>query len=843
MNIELKQKAQWLDNDVETVISLFLGRIGEGPGVLLESVEADGRWGRFSLAARDFLFSAVCRKGRLVLNINDNRLEGLKTFEDLPYFDGLRKVMASIDLQADPEMPAFPAITRGLYGYLGYEAAALMNKKLAASLRAEDAEGVFSLPGELYLFDHNYNQLARLSLLNGSHSPRPEQSPPAPLQVGPVSALMGRDSFLAAADKIKEAAASGRIREALLSTGFSAPFQGDLFQAYRRLRQTDPSPYMFFLRHPEISLAISSPEVLASCDQGRLSLNPGAGSHPLGGNLSEDGLFEEELYGNPMEQDIHGRLVNQALKELGQVAGAESIKVDRFMEVERFPRDMRLASRLSGRLNEGLDAVDVMAAIFPSASVTGLPKNKTVEAAAEAEAGPRGPYGGALGWLGLGRASVDLDLGLITRGLWARAGRVFWRTGSVLSASSDSKRKWEDNLSRAEETLQALLPEGRLALETVDLKALQETEAEGGKIPGPLEAAVSRATDKSDVSDDDYIPAPPPGPAPLPVIMEKVACGRNLSRSNAAQIFTRLMDGELQPSQAGAFLMGLRAKGETPLEMAEAATAVLARAIIPPPLPGPLLDVVGTGGDGRSSFNCSSATALVMAGMGHKVVKHGNRSISSRCGSADVLELLGADLNEGPEMVPIRLKERNFAFLFAPNYHPAFKFVMPVRKELGIRTLFNVLGPLVNPARPQHSFLGAHNPGTAALMAGALARMNCGFSAAVHGAGGYDEMTALGPATAFLVDGDKIIQTTIDPARYGFKPPREEELAISGPEEGAAVLRELLAGGGPAAMRDMLILNVAMATYVLKGGQDFDRCLAEARQGVEDGAGAKVLSS
>lgn len=432
---------------------------------------------------------------------------------------------------------------------------------------------------------------------------------------------------------------------------------------------------------------------------------------------------------------------------------------------------------------------------------------------------------------------------MITRGLWARAGRVFWRTGSVVNASSDSDKKWDESLARAEETLQALLPEGRLVLETSALQAAQEAGAEGGKISGPLEAGVPLGAEKSEVNEEDYIPASPSGPAPLPVIMEKVASGCDLSRSNAAQIFTRLMDGELQPSQAGAFLMGLRAKGETPLEMAEAAEAVLARAIFPPPLPSPLLDVVGTGGDGRSSFNCSSATALVMAGMGYKVVKHGNRSISSRCGSADVLELLGADLNEGPEMVPIRLKERNFAFLFAPNYHPAFKFVMPVRKELGIRTLFNVLGPLVNPARPQHSFLGAHDSGTAALMAGALARMNCGFSAAVHGAGGYDEMTAMGPATAFLVDGDKISQITIDPARYGFKPPREAELAISGPEEGAAVLRELLAGGGPAAMRDMLILNVAMATYVVKGGQDFDRCLAEARQGVEDGAGAKVLSS
>ena len=166
MVIELQQKAEWLDNDVETVISLFLSRIGGGDGVLLESADADGRWGRFSLAAGKFLFSAVCRQGQLALTINDRRLDGLKSFEGQPYFEGLRRVMAAIHIQPDADLPPFPPITRGLYGYLGYEAAALLNEKLAAHLRAEEAEAAFALPGELYLFDHSYNQLARLSLID-----------------------------------------------------------------------------------------------------------------------------------------------------------------------------------------------------------------------------------------------------------------------------------------------------------------------------------------------------------------------------------------------------------------------------------------------------------------------------------------------------------------------------------------------------------------------------------------------------------------------------------------------------------------------------------------------------
>lgn len=330
-------------------------------------------------------------------------------------------------------------------------------------------------------------------------------------------------------------------------------------------------------------------------------------------------------------------------------------------------------------------------------------------------------------------------------------------------------------------------------------------------------------------------------PSPLPVIMETIASGRDLSREMAARLFGRLMDGELSPAQAGALLMGLRAKGETPLEMAEAATAVLDRAVALPPLGEAVLDIVGTGGDGCNSFNCSTATALVMAGLGHKVVKHGNRSISSNCGSADVLELLGVDLNASPLEVPAQLAEKNFAFLFAPNYHPSFRHVMPVRKELGVRSLFNILGPLVNPAKPAHSFLGAPNPGTLPLMAGALARLGTVFSAVVHGAGGYDEMTTLGPAKVFLVEGVKVTETFIDPAVYGFEPCERMELSISGPGEGVVVLRELLAGRGPKPMREMLALNVAMALYVKNGADNFGRCVSQARQAVNDGVGSKAL--
>lgn len=330
-------------------------------------------------------------------------------------------------------------------------------------------------------------------------------------------------------------------------------------------------------------------------------------------------------------------------------------------------------------------------------------------------------------------------------------------------------------------------------------------------------------------------------PFPLPSLLESLGSGRDLSAEMADQLFGRLMDGELSPAQAGALLLGLRAKGETPVEMAAAARAVLARAVPVPAFEGPCLDVVGAGGDGRGSFNCSTATALIMAGLGYKVVKHGNRSVSSRCGSADVLERLGLDLAAGPEKAPAQLADRNFVFLFAPKYHPAFRHIMPIRREMGIRTIFNLLGPLVNPARPPHSLMGAPRPETLPLMAGALARLGTRRSVVVHGAGGYDEVTPLGPARAIMVEGGRLAEMAVEPAAYGINPCRPEDLAIEGPREGEAALRQLMKGRGPRAMLEMLMLNVALAIYLMRGALSFDLAFQEARTAVLDGAGQWVV--
>ena len=324
-------------------------------------------------------------------------------------------------------------------------------------------------------------------------------------------------------------------------------------------------------------------------------------------------------------------------------------------------------------------------------------------------------------------------------------------------------------------------------------------------------------------------------------ILDTLAAGQDLTADMAAAGFADIMDGRMTPAQAGCFLMGLRMKGETPLEMAHAVGIALGRANRVEGLEGDCIDVVGTGGDGRSSFNCSTATSLTLAGMGYKVVKHGNRAVSSSCGSADALEGLGFPLDVAPEDVQRLLDERNFAFLFAPNFHPAFRNVGPIRRELGIRTLFNLLGPLINPARPTHILLGVARPELVELLAETLSQSHIRRAAVVYGAGGYDEVTPLGPTKMMIVHNGRLTPMTLDPADYGIQPCEPEDLAVRSKSEAVAVLKDILAGKGPRAMMDMVILNVGVAMFLLEDHMDLAVCMAKAREAVCAGVGRRTL--
>ncbi len=325
------------------------------------------------------------------------------------------------------------------------------------------------------------------------------------------------------------------------------------------------------------------------------------------------------------------------------------------------------------------------------------------------------------------------------------------------------------------------------------------------------------------------------------VILEALAQGQSLDEAQARAVFDRLMEGELSPAQAGALLMGLRAKGEIALEITAAVAAALARARLVDGLPAPRVDVVGTGGDKSCSFNCSTAVALCLAGMGYTVVKHGNRAVSSSCGSADAVEGLGLPMPTEPDEVRAELARRGFVFLFAPGFHPAFKHIMPVRKDLGMRTLFNILGPLLNPARPTHMLLGVARPDILQTMAQTLAAAGVQRAAVIHGAGGLDELTPWGPGTVVWVDSGSIVSTEIDPVELGIKPCSREDVQVRDRETALAALRELLVGKGPEAMREMLVFNLAVAIHVLEDRMGMQECVGRARGALASEAGRKVL--
>ena len=293
--------------------------------------------------------------------------------------------------------------------------------------------------------------------------------------------------------------------------------------------------------------------------------------------------------------------------------------------------------------------------------------------------------------------------------------------------------------------------------------------------------------------------------------LERLMHGDSLGESEAGELLRRLTDPELDPAVAGALLAALRAKGETAQELRGFARAMRALALKPVlPETAPALDVVGTGGDGSGSLNLSTGTALLAAACGVPVVKHGNRSISSRSGSADLLEALGLELPLDGHAAGECLARTGFTFLFAPYFHPSIKALAPVRRALGVRTVFNLLGPLTNPAEPPFQLIGAFSPAAARMLAESLAGMQIERAFVVHGAPGWDEPTPVGPFELFDVRPGAIVRRMEDPWDYGIPRCSPEDLAGADASYNAAALREVLAGR-PGAHRDALVLGTALA--------------------------------
>jgi anthranilate phosphoribosyltransferase len=318
--------------------------------------------------------------------------------------------------------------------------------------------------------------------------------------------------------------------------------------------------------------------------------------------------------------------------------------------------------------------------------------------------------------------------------------------------------------------------------------------------------------------------------------------GRDLSREEAAGVMQAIMTGEATQAQIGSFLTGLRMKGETPGEIATFAAVLREHAItVHPDVQGMLVDTCGTGGDGAQTFNISTAAAFVAAGAGVPVVKHGNRGVSSRCGSADVLAHLGVSLSVDPRIQARIVEDAGISFFFAPAHHPAMRHVMAARQEIGCRTVFNLLGPLANPAGAQAQLLGVYHPALTGTMAEVLRELGLSRAMVVHGCG-LDEMTTTGETIVSELKDGVIQRYTITPERYGIARAKSSDLAGGDPATNARILSDVL-GGERGAARDIVLLNAGAAVYVGGKARDLLDGIVQAAASIDAGAARGKLDA
>ena len=321
----------------------------------------------------------------------------------------------------------------------------------------------------------------------------------------------------------------------------------------------------------------------------------------------------------------------------------------------------------------------------------------------------------------------------------------------------------------------------------------------------------------------------------------KLVEGRHLSADEAEKVMDLIMTGEATQAQIGAYLVALRMAGETPEEIAGSVRSMRAKATWVKTKHPFVIDVVGTGGDGTHTFNISTSAALVVAAAGQPVAKHGNRAVSSKSGAADVLKALGVNIEASPEKVGECIDETGVGFLFAPMLHGAMKHAIGPRRELAMRSIFNVMGPLTNPARAQSQLVGVYAPELTELVADVLRQVGCQKALVVHGSDGMDELTLTGPSRVSEWDGSEIRTYDVTPEDAGLERADADALKGGEPAENADITRAILAGeNGP--KRDIVLLNAAAALIAANKAENLREGVQQAASAIDSGKAARVLS-
>jgi anthranilate synthase component 1 len=829
--------------DNETPVSAFkkLDPPQADYSFLFESTEKNDVSGRFSFVGIDprLVIKTYGHELQIVESGDERRVE--ITGDPL---DEIRKLMARYQLVPRPELPRFSG---GAVGFLGYEAIHFVEPKVPAAERDELQlpETVFMITSSLLIFDHRLRTLkivANAFLDDGPiekvyaqatdsiHTlmrqlaksgdlplvPPPDPEPQGVSRDGahqsPYHSNFHPEEFKRLIERAKDYIRAGDIFQVVLSQRFESDFSGDPLDFYRCLRFINPSPYMFCLKlGDDFALVGSSPEMHVRLTGDTVEIRPLAGTRPRGATSTQDERNAAELLADPKERAEHIMLVDLARNDVGRVSDYGTVRVTEFMEIERFSHVMHIVSNVTGRLRAGCTGFDLVRATFPAGTVSGAPKIRAMQIISELEGTRRGCYAGAIGYFGFD-GNVDSCIGL--RCAVLKNGKVYFQAGAGIVADSNPQSEYEETVNKARAMAKALSMATRIRPPQTRRRGYKASEN------GNLE---------------------------LRELTLRLMRGENLSRAEAVNFLGCLLNPINTDAQIAAALTSLAVKGETSDELAGIAEAMRNRALPLRSCHARFIDTAGTGSSAAKTFNISTAAAFVIAGAGLPVAKHGSRAATSRCGSADVLQALGVNTAAPVETVERCLNEHEICFMFAPLFHAAAARVAHVRRDLGVYTTFNLLGPLTNPARAPFQIVGVWQLSLLERVASALSRLGVKNAWVVHGADGLDEITIAEETHVAACSSAGDVETfTVSPEDFGLHRQHFDGFRGKTPQENAQLIRAILEGAKTKtanAARDLVIINAAAALHLAGVAPDLRCATGLARESIDSGQAASKLDA
>ena len=817
--------------DNETPVSAFKKLDGGGYGFLFESTEKNDESGRFSFVGID---------PRIVIKTHGHQLQifelGVERRAEITSdpLDELRKLMARYQFVSNPKLPRFSG---GAVGFLGYEAIHSFEPKVPTAERDELQlpEMIFMITSSLLIFDHRLRTLKIVANAFLDDGPleklyaraaesihaimrrlaKPADLPPIPpadCEIQPAHSNFHPEEFKRAVEQAKEYIRGGDIFQVVLSQRFESSFSGDPLDFYRCLRFINPSPYMFCLKFgADFALVGSSPEMHVRLIGDAVEIRPLAGTRPRGDTSAQDEKNAAELLADPKERAEHIMLVDLARNDVGRVSGFGTVRVTELMEIERYSHVMHIVSNVTGHLRTGCTGFDLVKATFPAGTVSGAPKIRAMQIISELERTRRGCYAGAIGYFGF---DGNVDSCIALRCAVLKNGKAYFQSGAGIVADSSPHSEYEETVNKARAMRKALAMATRI------------TPSRRGEC----------GCNASDIGDFK-----------LRELTLRLMRGENLSRAEAGNFLDCLLNPVATDAQIAAALTSLAVKGESFDELAGIAEAMRNRAVPLRSRHARFIDTAGTGSSVAKTFNVSTAAAFVIAGAGLPVAKHGSRAATSRCGSADVLQALGVNTAAPPATVERCLNEHEICFIFAPLFHAATARVAHVRRELGVHTTFNMLGPLTNPAQAPFQIVGVWHRSLLERVASALARLGVKKAWVVHGADGLDEITIADKTYVAACSSTGEVETfTVSPDDFGLERQHFDGFCGKGPQENAHLIHAILQGETTkttSAARDLVIINAAAALYLAGVAPDLRYAVGLACESIDSGRAASKLDA